>query len=298
MKPLPRLLLSVWMSLLACGVVRADSDRIPDGKGVITIPLDSYELKVFTYRPKSYSAAKGPLFVVFHGHSRNPSDYRDYATGLAEECGALVVAPFFDEKQFPGGAYNHGNILAHGVVQPKEKWTFTVVPKLIDKIRTMEGNAGMPYYLLGHSAGGQFVERLMAFANLKPVRAVAANPGSHLFPSSDFAFPYGFGGLPVALSNDAALKSYLAAPLTLYQGTADTDPNHPLLDKKPTAEKEGPHRLARGHACFEAAQALAAAKGWDFQWRLVEAPGVAHSGGEMFDHPACREALFGARASP
>jgi hypothetical protein len=149
----------------------------------------------------------------------------------------------------------------------------------------------MPYYLLGHSGGGQFVERLMAFADLKPIRAVAANPGSHLIPTRELEFPYGFGGLPDVLSNDKALRAYLAAPLTIYLGTADTDPNHSQLDKSSSAEKQGPHRVARGHLCYDCAKALAASHRWPFNWRLIEAPGIDHSAGSMFRNPACREAL-------
>lgn len=44
-------------------------------------------------------------------------------------------------------------------------------------------------------------------------------PPTNLFPTKDQPFGYGFGGLPEALSNDAVLKAYLAAPLTLYLGT-------------------------------------------------------------------------------
>src|ERR1043165_2071556 len=151
----------------------------------------------------------------------------------------------------------------------------------------------MPYYLLWHSGGGQFVERLIAFTDLKPVRAVAANPGSHLFPRTDFNFPYGFGGLPASLSDDKALKAYLVAPITIYLGTGDTNSDDPVLDKSKTAKKQGPHRLARGRKCYEVAKELAAEKGWEFNWRISEAPKVGHSAGEMFGHPACRKALFG-----
>jgi poly(3-hydroxybutyrate) depolymerase len=296
MKTILRLVLCAWAVLASAGVCLADPAAIPNGKGEVMISLDAYNLQLFTYRPKNYSPARSPLLLVFHGHGRSAGGYRDHAMALGDECGGLVVAPFFDEKQFPGETYFHGNVLAHGVLQPREKWTFSLVAKLIEKIRSMEGRTELPYYFLGHSGGGQFVERLMALTDLKPIRAVAANPGSHLFPGQELPFPYGFGGLPESLANDAALKSYLAAPLTIYLGTADTDPNHPELDKTEPAEKQGPHRLARGHACYEAAKKLAAAKGWSFQWRLIEAPGIAHSAGKMFSQPACRQALFGGAA--
>lgn len=278
-------------------VCDAAPPRIANGKGEADFAIGPYTIHTFTYRPANYSAQHSPLVVVFHGHSRNPESYRDSARSIADECGGLVVAPFFDEKQFPGNAYNHGNVLKSGKLLPREQWTFSVVPTLIEQVRASEGRGNMPYYLIGHSGGGQFVERLMALVDLQPVRAVAANPGSHLFPTTELEFPYGFGQLTEEIANDRVLRNYLAAPLTIYLGTADTDPDHPQLDKNSDAAKQGPHRLARGHRCYEAAQALAAERRWKFGWQLVEAPGVDHTAGKMFRDPQCRKAMFGATAA-
>jgi hypothetical protein len=232
------------------------------------------------------------LLWTFHGHARDPQHYRDAAEGLARHCKGIVLAPLFDEKQFPGHKYIHGNVLARGKTLPESEWTFSLVPRLIEEVRKIEGRPQMPYYLLGHSGGGQFVMRLMAFARLEPVEAVAANPGSLLFPTTDLPYPYGFGRLPDALGGTKRLKAFLAARLTLYSGTSDNDPNHPELDRRPNAEKQGPHRLARARNAFALAEKVAQREGWTCNWRLVEAPGVGHNGPKMLDHPQCRVALF------
>ena len=150
----------------------------------------------------------------------------------------------------------------------------------------------MPYYFLGHSGGGQFLVRLAGFVKTDAKRIVAANPGSHLFPTRDLAFPYGFGRLPDELSNDDALKRYLAQPLTIFLGTADTmkDKN---LDESDMAKKQGATRYERRPNAFRAAEELARKKKWEFNWRLVEAKGVGHSAKGMFADPECEAALFG-----
>lgn len=292
-------LVMIWSFVAPLGLawspLSARDHGIPDGKGEVTIKVDHFHLEVFTYRAKNYWDAHGPLIMVFHGHNRNADGYRDHAKRLGDESGGLVVCPFFDQDQFPRHAYNDGNVMGpdkHGPLQPRHKWSFSVVPKLIDKIRAMEGRPDMAYYFLGHSAGGQFVERLMALGEVKPIRAVAANPGSHMFPTMHMQFPYGFGGLPDSIANEQAFRAYLAAPLTIYLGTADTDPNDPDVDKSKTAEEQGPYRLVRGHNCYKAAQHLAKTKGWEFHWRLVEAPDIGHSATKMFHDPACWKALF------
>jgi hypothetical protein len=65
-------------------------------------------------------------------------------------------------------------------------------------------------YRIGHSAGGHFLSRLTGFVSTGAERIVVANPGGHLFPTRDMSFPYGFGKLTAALSEDAALQHYFA----------------------------------------------------------------------------------------
>ncbi len=65
----------------------------------------------------------------------------------------------------------------------------------------------MPYYLIGHSAGGQFLARTSAFVDTGAARIVAANPGTHLFPVKDAEYPLGFGKLPAELTRDEQLLS-------------------------------------------------------------------------------------------
>ena len=286
---MPRLLACLVFSLAALAARAADA--IPVGPARITIDL-GVPIEVFTYRPPTY--ANGPLIVVFHGVQRNAEDYRNFAITLAERFGAVVAAPLFDKARFPYESYQQGGIRRDGVVQPREQWTFSRVPDLIAQLRTRLGDPARPFYVIGHSAGGQFIARLAAMAgDLGAERLVAANPGSHLFPERTAPYGYGFGELPAELSDNAALQRYLATPLTLYLGTADNDAAHASMDRSDAAMRQGPHRYARGLACFAAARALAADRGWEFRWRLVEAPGIAHDAAHMFAAPAAADALFG-----
>ena len=125
-----------------------------------------------------------------------------------------------------------------------------------------------------------------------------ANPGSDLFPRLDWEFGYGFDGLPPELSDEVALRRYLAAPLTLYLGLSDTDPNHFELDRSAAAERQGPFRLGRGRACFDYAEKLAREHGWPFNWRKVEVAGIAHDGKAMLAAAEVADALFGTRQNP
>ncbi len=264
---------------------------VPLGPGALTVDV-GVSLQVFTYKPPTYRG--GPLIVVFHGVGRNAEEYRNFAITLGERFGAIVAAPLFDKERFPVEAYQRGGILKDGVLQPREAWTYALVPRLVEALRAREGQSKLPFYFVGHSAGGQFVVRMAAMAGpLGASGIVAANPGSHLFPTREAAFGYGFGGLPAELSDDAALRRYLATPLTLYLGTADTDEAHASLDRSEPAMRQGKNRYERGLNCFAVAERLARQRGWTFAWRKVATPGVGHVAAEMFAAPAAELALFG-----
>lgn len=270
----------------------AAPEPLPEGKSKIRLTDRGTRFDVFTYRPASYR--DGPLLVVMHGVNRNAEDYRDHAIPLADELHALVIAPHFPKKRFPTETYQRGGIVVDGKAQPREQWTFQYVHELIALVREREGRPDMPCYLIGHSAGGQILHRLAAFLPGDAKRIIAANPGSLTFPTREQKYPYGFGGLPPELGGDDQIKAYLAAPLTLYLGTADVLSKN--LDTSPEAMRQGKTRFERGHACFEMAKALAQKNSWPFNWRLVEAPGQGHSAGAMFGHPRAKETFVSSDA--
>ena len=281
-----------WVLLLAfAAALRANP--LPTGPGRFELPNGAEPITVFTYKPPAYK--DGPLLVVCHGVGRNAEDYRNYAITLAERFGVIVVAPLFDKERFPLVRYQRGGLLdAKGRVQAPEQWTYAIIPRLIAHVRGREERPALPYYFIGHSAGGQFLVRLAAFLPTEAGRIVAANPGSHLMPTRDQQFGYGFGGLPPELSSDEVIRRYLAAPLTIYLGKGDVLLEN-SIDLSPAAMKQGPNRLERGRASFAAAQRLAQERGWAFNWRKVETTGVGHEAALMFAAPEARDALFGPR---
>jgi pimeloyl-ACP methyl ester carboxylesterase len=233
------------------------------------------------------------MLFVMHGVLRNADEYRDHAIGMGDRFDVLVVAPKFDEERFPSRAYQRGGILrADGTAAPASEWTYARIPELAAAMRVRTGKPDAKLYVIGHSAGGQFVVRMAAFQDTGAVRLVAANPGSVLMPSLDAPFGYGFAGLPKELASEERLRAYLAAPLTLYLGTGD-DHDDEWFDKSKDAMAQGRGRHQRGLALFWTAKTTAALRGWPFGWRLVEATGVEHDHEKMFADAMCAVALFG-----
>ncbi len=193
------------VSLVSLVAMAAGAEAIAVGRGRVDAAYGGAPLSLFTYKPAGYS--DGPLLVVFHGVVRNAEEYRNFAIPLAERFGALVVAPLLDERRFPEEWYQRGGLLdADGKAKPQEQWMFNVVGAMVADVRAREGKPALPYYLIGHSAGAQFLVRLAAYLPGDARRIVAGNAGSLLFPSREQAIGYGLHGLPAELSDDTMLR--------------------------------------------------------------------------------------------
>lgn len=268
---------------------------LPPGKAELQLRLGDLPFTVFTYRPAHDH--HGSLIIVCHGVLRNADEYRDHALTLGDRFGALIVAPRFDEARFPLRKYQHGGVVHEGKAVPVEDRTGAYVLRLVEEIRRREGRPDLPYYLIGHSGGGQFLFRTAAFVPLRARSIVASNSGTVTFPRTDWMYPYGLGGLPEELITEDVLRRFLAQPVTLYLGLDDTERDE-HLDVSPEADRQGLTRLERNRNAFAAWQQLARDRGWEFRWRKIEVEGVGHDHEKMFEHPRVREALFGAEPPP
>jgi len=261
---------------------------IPVGIGSQTADLEGVSLQVFTFQPAG-CAVSGAL-LVFHGLERNAEAYRDYAIPLGQRLCMLVVAPLFDKARFPTWRYQRGGIVTDDAsVQPQQSWTVNLVPRLVSWIRQKQSRANLPYSLLGHSAGGQFLSRVAAFADNEATRIVIANPSSWVRPSLDIAAPYGFKGVSDGAWGEAAVRRYLAAKITVLLGREDVGSRN--LATSAEAEEQGSTRLERGQNVFREAEAAARRNGWAFNWQLMVVPGVGHSARTMFGSDQALDAL-------
>lgn len=271
------------MIVAAC-LMLATEGGIPSGCDCLSVDSDAARIQVFTYKPATFD--RGPMLVVCHGMLRNADEYRDDARALGDRLGALVVAPMFPEEDYPYERYQAGGLLNDGQLAPRSTWTWQLVLRVVEEIRRREERPEMPYFLFGHSGGGQFLIRMAGFVATDAERIVVSNAGAQLFPSRELPYPYGFGGLPDEVSDDAALQRYLAQPITLYLADDDRERDE-YLDLTDCAELQGANRRERGRNVYQAAKRLAKQKGWKFNWRLVTVPGVAHDHQKMLDHELC-----------
>src|SRR5438309_1717124 len=191
--------------------------------GRASIPyLDRYNpdrpLVLECFRPPRHEPDK-PVVIVQHGASRNGAEYCEAWVPAAERHGVLVVAIAFPKESWPDAVtYNNGHVLAEdGTLRPRDGWLQAIPGRVFALLREAGVTARGKAYLWGHSAGGQFVHRLLATQPHGIFEAVgAANSGWYTLPSLDVSYPDGLGG--VGLTRDDAVR-FLSYPLVIFPAT-------------------------------------------------------------------------------
>lgn len=261
-------------------------------------------LRVYTYRPTNFDPSNGRIWFVQHGAQRDADHYVRLALASANTYGTLVLGIEFNTADFPNSEHFAFGIVSSGVADWRaeregrllapDAYLFNEVERLFVAVRSELSGQQTGYYLFGHSAGAQFVHRMMTVVPCARVLgAVAANAGWYTLPIYDgrsgFRLPYSLHGLP---SGDLDLRALFSAPMTVLLGANDTslateDPN---VRATTGAMGQGEHRLARGQYYFDVGQQAAASIGAPFNWRLQIVPDVGHNARHMY--PAAARVLF------
>jgi hypothetical protein len=257
------------------------------------------QLVLHAARPSNWHAGM-PILFVHHGVARNGRDYRDYWLAHAEDHAMLVISIEFPEAGFPEYLwYNFGNLHAQdGTPKPREQWTFGIDARLFEALRRQGITTTERYGLFGHSAGGQYVHRMLSFGYRSRVAvAVSANAGTYAMPDLAIAWPWGLGATEVTADD---LPAWLGFPLTIMAGTNDTKTTGRFFPKGPKSLKQGPTRYHRAHTYLGMGRDAAASLGVAPGWRVIDVAGVGHDGRGMSDAAAqvIAEALHRGAATP
>ncbi len=242
-------------------------------------------LHLYSARPCEYHVGT-PILLVHHGVGRNGQAYRDYWLPLAEAMGLLAISVEFPEASFPEYlCYNFGNLHAKdGTSNSPESWTFGVDERLFAELRHQGVTARETYGLFGHSAGGQFVHRMLSFGYRDRVAvAISANAGTYAMPDLSIAWPWGLGDTAV---NQASLVDWLGFPLIVLAGTQDVKTSGRHFPGGPKSMRQGEHRYARAHSYVRLGRAAADAMGTQCAWQVIDVPGVGHDGRRMSEAAA------------
>jgi len=237
-------------------------------------------LLLHSARPQAFDG-NTPVLLVHHGVGRNGEDYRDYWLRQVDQAGILAIAIEFPEAAFPDYLWYHfGNLHdASGTPNPREQWTYGIDERLFAALRSQRLTNRQRYGLFGHSAGGQFVHRMLSFGFRDCVAvAVSANAGTYAMPDLDTPWPFGLGEIGIDAD---ALRQLLGFPIIVMTGTQDTKTTGRYFPKGPRSMRQGATRHERAHNYVRAGHAAAALLRTTCAWTVIDVPDVGHDGERM-----------------
>lgn len=306
-----------------------NSGKLANRSFLVSTPRGSGEARYFGSSSLAGDPKASVAVIVIHGVLRDADYYYDTGVRAARKSGVanvLVIAPQFVES---------ADLAGHGVSKRTLRWTSkwpggsdavapapistydvldAMLARLSDATRFPELRS---IVVIGHSAGGQIVQRYAVVGNAPqldpgarvPVHLIVANPSSYFYfgnwrpvpqkKCSDFNhWRYGLAGaLPRYVVGDtyAALEArYVKRDVTYLLGTADTNPTEDDLDTSCGGEEQGPYRFARGKNYIAFIHSRHP-RGTDQTFAFV--PGVGHDNRRMFTSACGLAVTFGGSKS-
>lgn len=269
----------IYLYKLPKGPEVTSSTPIPDGKD--TFAMYAYQeskrksIRVWTYKPEAWKSGDKIVFVM-HGGGRNADDYLEAWVTIAEDDNLLILAPEFESKfaKYTTNDYQEGNLFTFfGTKNPKEEWAYTVIENIFDRVKSVNDLTNDTYDIFGHSAGGQFVHRMiMLMPDARIENAVAANAGFYTFPDHNASYPYGIENV----LGDSELQKAYKKRLVVLLGEMDNDPSLGTFRTTDMAMEQGGHRLERGSNFYQANRQLSRSNSWIFNWEIDTVKNVGH----------------------
>ena len=287
-----------------CATLSRNGDNpVFDGPGQeicpnrITLDVEGQSMKVpycRNYPLGRFNPCVTRAVVVIHGTNRNAATY--YNNTLAPAIAAnstehtMIIAPQFiteseiadfqlgDEHLFwSSGGWKNGSVSKSSTENPREVRysSFSVIDDIVTRLDNRRRFPRLEeIVIVGHSAGGQFVNRYAAGTLVEPrhrsMKYIVANPSSYLYLNQErriegtvdqFAVPdamdcpdyneykYGLDDLYTYMSVAGAEQiraQYRQRQVVYLLGSEDNDPNSSSLAKGCAAMLQGEQRLERG----------------------------------------------------
>ncbi len=274
------------------------------GSGVFLIEGADFrteaKIKVYYHQPQNYTV-DSPFVMVIPGAGRNADSYRDAWIEISEQYGVLILAPMYNEEQYPFEEYHLGGLIEDSNLAQsvqfsdtsnqvfldenkwqatlnlnRDQWLFPDFDRIFQLSKAALRSTQEHYDLFGHSAGGHILHRLVLFHDSPYInRILASNASFYTLPDDQTAFPFGLMGTNPSQTD---LSRVFAQKLVLFLGGQDNEQEKGgTFLRSETADKQGLHRLARGKHFFETARRRSDSLAFEFNWQLHIVPDVGHN---------------------
>ena len=281
-------MLSIVLS--ACGSASLPEPPIAHEPGQLAKGEDVFGT-FYTYVPTTVPK-KPDILVLVHGtppeNETAEADADYYVTNwidFAEKNGFILIAPAFNQEDFSSRLGDHALSGYRGLFGREigaDEW----VLRLVKAHQQAFGRVNEPFYLYGHSAGGQFTGRFLVTHPEFVKKAVITSAATYPQPNPEVVWPFGLGELHTDIEWDADTikpvdivpdkQKWLAAtqvPLTVIVGLNDTAE----LPSSLIPGQKGKNRYVIARNWIKDMAAFAEANGLESRFKVALIPGQGHS---------------------
>lgn len=211
-----------------------------------------------------------PVLVAVHGVGRDAKNQAALFAQQAALQGRLVIAPCFDEQQWPG----YQRLGARG------RRADLALMRLLELVAFQWCVNTRHVYLFGYSGGAQFAHRFALLHPHRIARLGVCASGWFTWPEDD-AYPMGLGegAGPMALLGQAARNNFarfLQVPTQVFVGLQDCVADDKTRSGTRIDRLQGRHRLERARRWVEALSEEARRRGLQPRAELTVLPGAGH----------------------
>jgi len=301
-----------------------NAGKLADRQFLVRTSVGSGYARYFGSASLDGDASVTRAVIVVHGVLRDADYYYDTGLIAADAAHALeqtiVIAPQFVERSELAGHAASARTLywsdswpgGSDAIAPAPISTYDVFDAMIARLSNASRFPKMrEIVLVGHSAGGQIVQRYAVVGKAPgldpgarvPVHLVVSNPSSYFYFTNWRPVPqhncpdynqwrYGLHGAPRYVTGTAAdLEArYVQRDVTYLMGTADTNPNEEDLDRSCGGEAQGAYRFARAKY-YIAYIGRRHTDGTNQRYAFVA--GVPHNNRKMFTSSCGLAVIFG-----
>jgi len=304
-----RLTIVTGILLILLSSIPVLSQTIPYGISLDSVIFDNFALtntqSFHCFKPTTYNS-NSPIIIAIHGSGGNGISAINDLDSIATRRNALIIAPNFAASGFKGTMRHQEPVMVYVdslnlcvVLRPATD----VLKKIYESVLFKENRSSMLTYLIGFSAGGQFVSRYMlirqAYPDSIPLQmAVSSNAYYYTFPTDSFlgiSMPWlcGIGIMPPTTIGDCFRQKdmyvwncpehviqYYNENYAVLIGTGDVSP----LNDNACAMIQGNNRYERAQTFFNFCDSNATNRGTSLQWLYQEIPGVGHDQYAMYNN--------------
>ena len=283
------MVLILMMVLPACATSSSELSITPE-LGQVVEGKDVFGT-FYTYVPTTVPE-KPEILVLVHGTPSksetaefNAQYYIAAWTDFAEKKGFILIVPAFNQEDFSSRLGDHALSGYRGLFGREiraDEW----VLRLVRAHQKAYGLEEEPFYLYGHSAGGQFTGRFLVTHPERVKGAVITSAATYPQPNMEVAWPFGMGELHTEIVWDEETskavdvvpdkEKWLAAtqvPLTVIVGLNDIAE----LPESLIPGQKGKNRYVIGRNWVQDMALFAEDNGLVSRFRLEIIPGKGHS---------------------